>query len=63
MNPNVINPLKGQTDKSWFFEQQVYDPDGIARAIKSTDGSGNVPKVIIYTDDNESTGLRNERKK
>jgi hypothetical protein len=62
MNPNVINPLKGQTYKSWFFEQQVYDPDGIARAIKSTDGSGNVPKVIIYNDDNESTGLRNERK-
>ena len=46
----VINPLKGKTDKSWFFEQQVYDADGIARAVKSTDGSGNVPKVIIYED-------------
>lgn len=44
----VINPLKGRTDKSWFFEQQVYDEDGIARAIKSADGSGNIPKVIIY---------------
>lgn len=42
----VINPLKGITDRSWFFEQQVYDPNGLARAVKSTDGSGNVPKVI-----------------
>ena len=50
MKNKVINPLKGKTDKSWFFEQQVYDADGIVRAIKSTDGSGNVPKVIIYED-------------
>ena len=42
----VINPLKGVTNKSWFFEQQVYDGNGIARAIKSTDGSGNIPKVM-----------------
>lgn len=47
----VINPLKGKTGKSWFFEQQVYDENGIARAIKSTDGSGNVPKVIINKTD------------
>ena len=47
----VINPLKGKTDKSWFFEQQVYDENGIARAIKSTDGSGNVQKVIINETD------------
>lgn len=46
VEPKVINPLKGVTDKSWFFEQQVYDENGIARAIKSTDGSGNVPKII-----------------
>lgn len=46
VEPKVINPLKGVTDKSWFFEQQVYDENGITRAIKSTDGSGNVPKVI-----------------
>lgn len=42
----VLNPLKGKTDKSWFFEQQVYDENGIARAIKSESGSGNVPKVV-----------------
>lgn len=47
----IRNPLKGLTDKSWFFEQQVYDANGIARAIKSTDGSGNVPKVIVYEED------------
>lgn len=50
MNNRVINPLKGITEKSWFFEQQVYAPDGIARAVKSTDGSGNVPKVVEYED-------------
>lgn len=44
----VKNPLKGKTGKSWFFEQQVYGIHGIVRAIKSSDGSGNVPKVIIY---------------
>ena len=54
MKNNVINPLKGRTDKSWFFEQQVYDTDGIARSIKSTDGSGNIPKVIVYEEDNRS---------
>lgn len=50
MKGKIINPLKGKTNKSWFFEQQVYDSDGIARAVKSTDGSGNVPKVIVYED-------------
>lgn len=48
MSNKVINPLKGITERSWFFEQQVYDQEGIARAIKSTDGSGNVQKVILY---------------
>lgn len=48
MKGKIINPLKGKTNKSWFFEQQVYDSNGIARAVKSTDGSGNVPKVIVY---------------
>jgi len=42
----IINPLKGRTDRSWFFEQQVYDTLGCARAVKSTDGSGNIPKII-----------------
>ena len=44
----IQNPLKGKTKNSWFFEQQVYGCDGIVRAIKSTNGSGNEPKVIIY---------------
>lgn len=46
MTDRVINPLKGMTDKSWFFEQNVYDGEGITRALKSTDGSGNIPKII-----------------
>lgn len=48
MNDKVNNPLKGVTNKSWFFEQQVYDINGIIRALKSTEGSGNVPKIIVY---------------
>ena len=43
-----INPLKGKTDKSWFFEQGVYDSEGIIRAIKANGGTGNLPKVIEY---------------
>lgn len=59
MKDKIINPLKGKTNRSWFFEQQVYDSNGIARAVKSTDGSGNVPKVIVYEDVfNRSNGRR-----
>ena len=42
----VINPLKGRTDRSWFFEQSVYDSDGMTRAMKANGGTGNLPKVI-----------------
>lgn len=42
----VINPLKGKTDKSWQFEQQVYDKRGITRTVKANGGSGNIPKVV-----------------
>ena len=44
----VMNPLKGKTNKSWYFEQGVYDSEGIIRAIKANGGSGNQPKVIEY---------------
>lgn len=46
VEPKVINPLKDKTEYGWHFEQQVYDEDGIARAVKAGGGSGNVPKVI-----------------
>lgn len=62
MKDKVINPLKGKTDKFWYFEQQVYDADGIARAIKSTDGSGNVPKVIIYEDNSGISSRQGENR-
>lgn len=42
----VINPLKGKTEYGWHFEQEIYDPNGIARAIKAGGGSGNIPKVV-----------------
>lgn len=46
IEPKVINPLKGQTGNGWHFEQEVYDKDGIARAVKAGGGSGNIPKVM-----------------
>ena len=52
MKNKVDTPLKGLTGKSWFFEQQIYEPNGLARAIKSGEGSGNVPKVIEYETEN-----------
>lgn len=43
----IINPLKDKTDKGWHFEQGVYDENGITRALKSSEGSGNKPKVVV----------------
>ena len=43
----VINPLKGKTEYGWHFEQEVYDPSGIARALKAGGGSGNIPKTVL----------------
>ena len=43
----IINPLKGLSGFSWFFEQAVYDINGVVRALKSESGSGNMPKVIV----------------
>lgn len=45
----VINPLKGLSPYGWHFEQAVYDPKRIARALKAGGGSGNIPKVLIDT--------------
>ena len=44
--PKVINPLKDKTKNGWHFEQQVYDSNGITRAVKAGGGSGNIPKVV-----------------
>lgn len=44
----IENPLKGLTDYGWHFEQEVFIPSGLARAVKSGGGSGNIPKVILY---------------
>jgi DNA (cytosine-5)-methyltransferase 1 len=40
----VINPLKGKSANGWHFEQQVYDAEGVARAVKSGGGVGIYPK-------------------
>lgn len=47
MRDKVISIPKGTLGMSWFFEQSIYYPYGIARALKSSEGSGNVPKVIL----------------
>lgn len=65
--PEIINPLKGKSGQSWQFEQQVYDENGITRAVKAGGGSGNIPKVITeeylgtynYNDSDKFIGDRN----
>lgn len=42
----IENPLKGKTDYGWHFEQNVYSEDSNCRSLKSTEGSGNKPKII-----------------
>lgn len=42
----VINPLKDKTEYGWHFEQNVYDKNGETRALKASQGSGNMLKVI-----------------
>ena len=62
-NGEIINPLKGQTEQGWLFEQQVYDPKGIARTIKAGGGSGNIPKVIVADNVKPSVASNIEREK
>lgn len=42
----IINPLKGQTEFGWHFEQNVFSDESICRTLKSSEGSGNKPKII-----------------
>lgn len=51
IDAQVLNPLKGSTQYGWHFEQEVFCLDGIARAVKSGEGSGNIPKVIYVYED------------
>ena len=46
-NIEIINPFKDIEGVSWFTTQNIYDPNGICRAVKSTEGSGNIPKVLL----------------
>lgn len=42
----IINPLKNSTQFGWHFEQNVYYDYSVIRALKSCQGSGNIPKLI-----------------
>ena len=53
----IKNPLKGLTDYGWHFEQEVFLASGIVRAIKAGDGSGDIPKVILYEEENDNVRI------
>lgn len=43
----IHNPLKGISGKGWHFEQNVYSENSFCtRALKASQGSGNIQKVI-----------------
>lgn len=52
LEPKIVvkNPLKGMTNNGWHFEQQVYEEDGLTRALKAGGGSGNIPKLVVSDD-------------
>lgn len=50
----IKNLPKGSSGKSWFFEQQTYLPDSEkTRALKSSSGSGNIPKLAVEHKDHD----------
>lgn len=50
----IINPLKDKSPYGWHFEQNVYDIEGITRSVKAGNGSGNIPKIILGGNMNNS---------
>lgn len=48
MEGKVLTPLKDRTPYGRHFEQNVVDPAGKCYALKSSEGSGNKVKVILY---------------
>ena len=43
----IENPLKGKTKLGWHFEQNVYSENSkLCRTLKSSSGSGNIPKIL-----------------
>lgn len=43
----IDNPLKGKSNYGWHFEQNVYSENSqCCRSVKSSNGSGNIPKII-----------------
>lgn len=61
IEPEVMNPLKGQTDNGWHYEQQIYSEAGITRAVKAGGGSGNIPKVIVEDNEQWNTIIGNKQ--
>ena len=40
----IENPLKGQTEYGWHFEQNVYSQESLTRAVKAGGGAVISPK-------------------
>ena len=43
----VNNPFKGKTSCGWHLEQNIYSDNSLVRTLKSSEGSGNKPKVVL----------------
>ena len=48
---DIINPFGDADELSWWLTQNIYGIDGVSRAVKSGEGSGNIPKVLIEYED------------
>ena len=42
----IENIKKGTSGFSWFYEQQTYSQNSLARTLKAGGGSGNIPKIL-----------------
>ena len=42
-----------EEELSWWWEQCVYLPNDIVRALKAGGGSGNIPKVVIEEENDD----------
>ncbi|MCF0243458.1 MAG: DNA cytosine methyltransferase [Bacteroidaceae bacterium] len=51
---------KDSTIYGWHFEQNVYLSHGCIRALKASEGSGNIPKII--TDINNTNNMEQQGK-
>ena len=55
-NNTIDNPLKGISNYGWHFEQNVYSENSLCcRSVKAGGGSGNIPKIITSSPNDNKT--------